>query len=170
MRRVLSSLLALAGVASTVTAPFLTWYADRPGERIRAQDLVHGATGMDADLLASLFLPLCFAAFVALIAVVMRSRLLMTVGGLLVLATASLWLARQSDTAAGLAAALVGPGLGVAVGGGALLLIAGAVAGPRPARHSSPPGGDPGRRNGHHLPVNRISDHPLLRPNPAPHE
>lgn len=132
MRKVLGPVLALAAACATLSASFQPWYDGREGSRVRAQDLVNGVTGMDADLLASLFLPLAFAAFVGLIAAVRRSRVLMTFAGMPVLATVSLSLAREADTARGLEARLAGPGLVLAVGAGFLFLAAAAVSGPPP--------------------------------------
>jgi hypothetical protein len=153
MRQVLSSLLALAGAACALIAPFPHWYDGRPGVRMRVRDLVHGLTGMDADVGASLFLPLAFAAFVALVSAARRSRALMTLGGLLVLATVSLSLTRQADSADGLEAGLAGPGLAVAVASGAALLAAAATC--RSDAHRPPYTPDGGGRRTLHRPASR---------------
>lgn len=124
MRNTIGVVLALVGAAAALLSPFRAWYSGRHGSDIRVQDLFTGISAVDADLPASLFLPLGFAAFVTVMAVILLSRPLLALSGLLMLATAALWMFRQSQTAQGLDTDLLGQGLANAIGSGALLLIA----------------------------------------------
>jgi hypothetical protein len=127
MRNVLGALLALAGAAAAVLSPFRAWYDGRLGSGIRVLDLFVGVSRVEALFIASLFLPMAVAAIVALFALPLRSRALMTVSGLLVLATAAVWMGQQAATPVGLHTAQVGSGLVIAMVGGALLLLAALV-------------------------------------------
>ncbi|WP_372498463.1 hypothetical protein [Streptomyces monomycini] len=128
MRNVLGSVLALAGAAAAVWSPFRAWYDGRHGREIRIEDLFRGITGEQAELFGSVFLPMAFAALVTLIGVLLRSRLLVAVAGLVVLGFTVLWMVRQGQEAGSLTVgenADQGLGLGVAyaLGGGALLWL-----------------------------------------------
>jgi hypothetical protein len=135
MRNTVGVVLALVGAVAAVLSPFRAWYDGRHGSNIRVQDLFTGISSVDADLPASVFLPLGFAAFVTLMAVILLSRPLLAASGLLMLGTAALWMARQSDTAEGLDPDLLGQGLANAVGGGALLLLSALIT---RGRHRTP--------------------------------
>jgi hypothetical protein len=145
MRNTVGVVLALVGAAAAVLSPFRAWYDGRHGSNIRVQDLFTGITSVDADLPASVFLPLGFAAFVTVMAVILLSRPLLAASGLVMLGTAALWMARQSQTPEGLDTDRLGPGLANAIGGGALLLLAALIARgrrrARPAPARTPEGG-----------------------------
>ncbi|MBM4795284.1 hypothetical protein HXP44_25295 [Streptomyces sioyaensis] len=125
VRNVLGSLIALAGATAAVWSPFRPWYDGRHGSDVRIEDLFHGITGYGAALFGSLLLPMAFAALLTLIGVALRSRLLVTVAGLVVLGFTVLWMVRQGQAASELTAGARGLGVGVAnaLGGGALLLL-----------------------------------------------
>ncbi|MFF3273063.1 hypothetical protein ACFYWU_19375 [Streptomyces chrestomyceticus] len=128
VRNVLGSVLALAGAAAAVWSPFRAWYDGRHGSEIRIEDLFRGITGEKAELFASVFLPMAFAALVTLLGIALRSRLLVAVAGLVVLGFTILWMVRQGQQAGSLTVgenADQGLGLGVAyaLGGGALLWL-----------------------------------------------
>ncbi|GGO86733.1 hypothetical protein [Wenjunlia tyrosinilytica] len=127
MRNIVGAVIALLGAAAAVLSPFRAGYDGRHGSDLRVQDLFNGITMVDADLLASVFLPMAFAAFVAVIGVVLRSRVLVALSGLLVLLMVALWLTRQADTPQALHSDLVGEGMVLAFGGGLLLLIGAVV-------------------------------------------
>ncbi|MGW9079191.1 hypothetical protein [Streptomyces kronopolitis] len=125
VRNVLGSLIALIGAAAAVWSPFRPWYDGRHGIDFRIEDLFHGLTGNGAALFGSLLLPMAFAALLTLIGVALRSRLLVTLAGLVVLGFTVLWMVRQGQAATELTAGARGLGVGVAnaLGGGFLLLL-----------------------------------------------
>ncbi|WP_078888775.1 hypothetical protein [Streptomyces sclerotialus] len=127
IRNVIGSLIALIGAAAAVWSPFRPWYDGRHGEDFRVADLFSGTLGTGADVMRSLLLPMLVAALVTLIGVVLRSRLLVTLAGLVVLGFTVLWMVRQGQAAGSLTAGNGGRGLGVgvaaALGGGILLLL-----------------------------------------------
>lgn len=125
VRNVVGSLIALIGAAAAVWSPFRAWYDGRLGRDVRIEDLFNGLTRSSAQLLGSIFLPMLFAALVALIGILLRSRALVSVAGLVVLACTVLWMIRQGQAAGSLTAGDNGLGIGVAaaVGGGILLLL-----------------------------------------------
>ncbi|MFG2753376.1 hypothetical protein [Streptomyces xanthophaeus] len=140
IRNVLGSLMGLIGAAAAVRSPFRAWYDGRHGRDYRVEELFSsaGITDARAALLGSLLLPLLFAVLLTLCAVVLRSRLLMALAGVVVLGFAVLWMVRQGQAAGGLSVGGDGRGLGDglahAFGGGALLLLAAAVMSGRPKR------------------------------------
>ncbi|MEV0602811.1 hypothetical protein AB0I82_26440 [Streptomyces sp. NPDC050315] len=127
VRNVIGSLIALIGAAAAVWSPFRPWYDGRHGEDIRIADLFNGITGSGADVMRSLLLPMLVAAVLTLIGVVLRSRLVITLAGLVVLGFTILWMVRQGQAAGSLTVGNGGRGLGlgvaVALGGGVLLLL-----------------------------------------------
>ncbi|MEV6568248.1 hypothetical protein [Streptomyces kronopolitis] len=125
VRNVLGSLIALIGATAAVWSPFRPWYDGRHGVDVRIEDLFHGLTGNGAALFGSLLLPMAFAALLTLIGVALRSRLLVTFAGLVVLGFTVLWMVRQGQAATELTAGARGLGVGVAnaLGGGFLLLL-----------------------------------------------
>jgi hypothetical protein len=125
-RNVLGAVIALLGAAAAVLSPFRAWYDGRHGQDIRIDDLFSGITGREAELFASVFLPLAFGALLTLVGVVLRSRLLVALAGVVVLGFTVLWMVRQglelgSLTAGGPVG--LGSGAALAVGGGALILL-----------------------------------------------
>jgi hypothetical protein len=135
LRNILGSIIALAGATAAVLSPFRAWYDGRHGSDFRVENLFSGLTPAHSVLLGSVFLPLAFAALLTLAAILFRSRAVMTVSGLLVLATAVLWLIQRSRLPAGLNTNSVGPGLAYVLIGAALLLLAAVVMrGRRPHR------------------------------------
>jgi hypothetical protein len=141
IRNILGSVIALVGATAAVFSPFRVWYGGRHGSEIRVEDLFTGLTTESAVVLGSIFLPMLVAAVLVVIAVVFRSRGLMTVAGLLVLLTVALWGVQQYRTATGLNSRLADYGIALALGGGALILIGAVVMSGRPGRgrHRAPP-------------------------------
>lgn len=131
IRNVIGSILALIGATAAVWSPFRDWYDGRHGRDYRIQDLFNGISDAEAELLGSILLPFAFAALVTLIGLVLRSRLLVALSGVIVLGFTVLWMVRQGQAAGNLTVGGVGGGLGYgvawAVGGGVLLLVAAAV-------------------------------------------
>ncbi|MFE3252308.1 hypothetical protein [Streptomyces sp. NPDC059209] len=152
VRNIIGSALAVIGAAAAVASPFQAWYNGRHGRDYRVEDLFNGITGTGSDLWVSLLLPMVFAALVTLIGLVLRSRLLVALAGLVVLGFTILWMVRQGQAAGSLSLTSDGTGLGLgvaaALGGGALLLIAAAVMSGRTRR-----------RGGHRYVGDRNRDH-----------
>ncbi|MEU6895848.1 hypothetical protein ABZ934_29620 [Streptomyces sp. NPDC046557] len=139
IRNVLGSILGLIGAAVAVWSPFRAWYDGRHGRDYRLVELFSpsGITGAKAALFTGLLLPFCVAALLALIAIVLRSRALMALAGVVVLGFAVLWMVRQGQALGSLSvggARSVGAGVASAFGAGALLLLAAAVMRGRPRR------------------------------------
>jgi hypothetical protein len=131
-RNIIGSILALIGATAAVWSPFRDWYGGRRGRDYRIQDLFDGITGTKAELVSSILLPLAFAALVTLVGLVLRSRLLVALSGLIVLGFTVLWMVRQAQAAGSLTVGGgdgggLGEGVAMAAGGGALLLVAAAV-------------------------------------------
>lgn len=138
VRNIIGSVLAVIGAAGAVASPFQAWYDGRHGRDYRVEDLFNGITGTSSDLWVSLLLPFAFAALVTLLGLVLRSRLLVALSGLIVLGFTILWMVRQGQRADGLTLNSDGTGIGLgvlaALGGGTLLLIAAVVMSGRRSR------------------------------------
>jgi hypothetical protein len=153
VRNLLGSVLALAGATAAVWSPFRAWYDGRHGRHYRLGDLFSsgGVTNVPAELFASLFLPFAGAALVTLAGLLLRSRLLVALAGVIVLGFTVLWLVRVGQAAGSLvisgdAGEGLGAGTGLAFGGGLVLLLASVVLRGRGVRAEPeyPPPGDPG--------------------------
>lgn len=149
LRNAIGSLVALAGVVAIVWSPFRPWYGDRRGKDYLVVDLFRagGVTGDHARLVSSLLAPMLITALVTLMGLVLRSRLLVGLTGLVVLALTVLWAVRQGQAAGSLTVGARGEGLNTgvataAVGGAALLLAALVMPGRRP-RHADAFAPDP---------------------------
>ncbi|MGP4044163.1 hypothetical protein [Streptomyces sp. 2A115] len=134
VRNVLGSLLALAGATAAVWSPFRAWYDGRHGRHYRLGDLFSegGVTGVRAELFASPFLPFAGAALITVVGLLLRSRLLVGLAGVIVLGFTVLWMVRVGQAEGSLAVSGdegvgLGVGTGLAFGGGVLLLVAAAV-------------------------------------------
>ncbi|MEU8765461.1 hypothetical protein AB0C94_00780 [Streptomyces griseus] len=127
IRNVLGSLVALAGAASAVLSPFRDWYAGRAGQDYRVEDLFGGITAAESGVLVSMLLPFLAAALLVIAGLVLRSRLVVALAGLVVLGFTVLWMVRQGQAAGSLVVAGDGSGLQVgvvnALAGGVLMLI-----------------------------------------------
>ncbi|SED15573.1 hypothetical protein [Streptomyces sp. TLI_105] len=139
IRDTAGSVLALAGATAAVWSPFRAWYDGRPGRDYAIDELFTGITDAKADVLGSILLPFAFAALVTLVGVLLRSRLLVSVAGLVVLGFTVLWMVRLGQVEGSLTVGTdgkgVGEGVGYAVGGGILLLLGALV---MPGRHHAP--------------------------------
>ncbi|MCK8679149.1 hypothetical protein [Streptomyces lichenis] len=169
IRNAVGSLLALVGAAAAVWSPFLAWYNGRAGRDYAIADLFGGITGNEPAPIASLLLPFAFAALLTLFGIVLRSRLLVGLAGLVVLGFTVLWMVRQGQAADSLSIEPDGTGLGWGVGaaaaGGLLLLLAAALmSGRRGVR-----GRRRARREREELPEERYGE-PYRQPQPQPYE
>ncbi|MDF4251267.1 hypothetical protein [Streptomyces sp. WMMB303] len=132
IRNLLGSLLALIGAAAAVYSPFRPWYDGRLGRDFRIDDLFTGTgvTSADAALFTGLFVLMLVVAVIAVLGVLLRSRLTVTLAGVLGLGVTVLWMVRQGQAAGSLTAGNTGglaSGAGLALGGALLLLLAGAL-------------------------------------------
>ncbi|WP_327355406.1 hypothetical protein [Streptomyces sp. NBC_01304] len=149
VRNVIGSLLALAGATAAVWSPFRAWYDGRHGRDYRLDELFSraGVTDAKAQLFASLFLPFLFAAVVTLAGILLRSRLLIALAGVVVLGFTILWMVRLGQAQGSLT--VDGDGRGVDVGaanafvGGAVLLLAALLMAGRRKRVRAQASGEP---------------------------
>ncbi|MFE7136402.1 hypothetical protein ACFVAG_01485 [Streptomyces sp. NPDC057644] len=127
IRNILGSVVALAGAASAVLSPFRDWYGGRVGRDYRVRDLFEGITPVESGVLVSILLPFLAAALLVVLGVVLRSRLVVALAGVVVLGFTVLWMVRQGQAAGELVVGGDGAGLQVgvvnAVAGGVLMLI-----------------------------------------------
>lgn len=131
IRNVLGSLLVLIGAAAAVWSPFRPWYDGRQGRDFRLGQLFdgNGITGSGASLFTGLFLPMLVVGVLALLCILLRSRLLGLVAGVLTLGFTILWMIRQGLSDDGLTTGDGGLNSGVWLGlAGGFLLLLGAVA------------------------------------------
>lgn len=127
IRNIAGSVLALAGATAAVWSPFRAWYDGRHGRDYAIDELFTGITDAKADLLGSMLAPFLFAALLTLLGVLLRSRLLVALAGLVVLGFTVLWMVRVGQAEGSLTVGGDGAGLGDgvanAIGGGVLLLL-----------------------------------------------
>ncbi|MEU7515633.1 hypothetical protein AB0B13_27060 [Streptomyces sp. NPDC042898] len=127
IRNVVGSVLALAGATAAVWSPFRAWYDGRHGRDYAIDELFTGITDAKAEVIGSILLPFAFAALVTVVGVVLRSRLLVALAGLVVLGFTVFWMVRVGQAEGSLVVSGDGRGLGDGVanafGGGVLLLL-----------------------------------------------
>ncbi|MER7848214.1 hypothetical protein ABTZ03_30220 [Kitasatospora sp. NPDC096077] len=137
MRRVaVASLLALAGAAALVLSAFQPWYEKSDPRSVPIADLFQGfSPDRTATTGTSMMIPLAAGAAIAALALLVRSRLVMLLAGLLALATCVLWTVQKALEVAPVSFDITDlhTGLWNAYGGVLLLLIAVAVLPPRRA-------------------------------------
>ncbi|MEU4076611.1 hypothetical protein DEJ45_20955 [Streptomyces venezuelae] len=165
IRNIAGSVLALAGATAAVWSPFRAWYDGRHGRDYAIDELFTGITDAKADLLGSMLAPFLFAALLTLLGVVLRSRLLVALAGLVVLGFTVLWMVRVGQAEGSLTVGGDGAGLGDGVanafGGGVLLLLGALVMSGRSR---------PERRVDHGpRPTHPTLDGPPAEPHPGPH-
>ncbi|MFE1380893.1 hypothetical protein ACFW6S_18295 [Streptomyces sp. NPDC058740] len=130
IRNIVGSVLALAGATAAVWSPFRAWYDGRHGRDYPIDDLFTGITDAKAEVIGSILLPFAFAALLTLLGVVLRSRLLVALAGVVVLGFTILWMVRVGQAEGSLTVGGDGRGLGDGVAnafGGGVLLLLGAV-------------------------------------------
>ena len=137
IRNTLGSVLALIGAAAAVLSPFRDWYDGRLGRDYGIGDPFTGITSGHPGLLpGSILLFFLFTALLTVVGVLLRSRSLVAISGLLVLGFTVLWMVRQGQAAGGLAIQSNGSGLRwaalVAAGGGVLTILGAALMAGRP--------------------------------------
>ncbi|MCF6525890.1 hypothetical protein, partial [Streptomyces sp. JJ36] len=132
VRNLIGSLLALVGAAAAVWSVFRDWYGGREGQDFLLEDLFTpgGVSGSEAALFTGLFLPMAVAALVVVVGVLLRSQLMVALGGLLVLGFAVLWMVRLGMDLGSLTVGGdtgLASGVGIAVGGGLAVLVGAVV-------------------------------------------
>ena len=100
IRNMIGSLLGLLGAAAAVYSPFRPWYGGRLGHDFRLDELFQGGgvTGADAALFTGLFVLMVLAAAVAVLGVLMQSRMVLVLAGVLCLGFTVLWMVRQGQS------------------------------------------------------------------------
>ncbi|WP_023588076.1 hypothetical protein [Streptomyces thermolilacinus] len=150
IRNVIGAVLAVVGAAAAAWSAFRAWYDGRLGRHYEIDDLFGGITSSRADLWTSLFLPMAFAVLLTLVGLMLRSRLMVALAGVVVLGFTVLWMVQQGQAAGSLTVSGdqegVGSGAGLALGGGLLLLLAAALMAGR--RHGRMLGEDHDGRRG----------------------
>ncbi|GAA2796157.1 hypothetical protein [Streptomyces showdoensis] len=141
IRNIVGSVLALAGATAAVWSPFRAWYDGRHGRDYAIDELFTGITDTRSSVIGSILLPFAFAALLTVLGVVLRSRLLVALAGLVVLGFTILWMVRVGQAEGSLTVGADGRGLGDgvanALGGGVLLLLGAVVMSGRSGRHVS---------------------------------
>lgn len=139
-------MLALAGATAAVWSPFRAWYDGRHGRDYAIDELFTGITADRGELIGSILAPFLFAALLTLLGVLLRSRLLVALAGVVVLGFTVLWMVRVGQAEGSLTVGGDGTGLGDGVanafGGGILLLLGALVMSGRshaPHRVDQPP-------------------------------
>ncbi|MFE2289622.1 hypothetical protein [Streptomyces sp. NPDC059452] len=128
-RWVVASLMGVAGAAALVLSAFQPWYQGRTARDVPALDLFTGLEGPPGSIAASMFLPLAVAAGIAVLALLVRSKVLMTLAGVAGLTTCVLWVVQQGRDVAPVAFGFTDleRGLWNAAGGVLLVLLTVAV-------------------------------------------
>ncbi|MET9675019.1 hypothetical protein ABZY68_18265 [Streptomyces sp. NPDC006482] len=143
IRNLLGSVLALTGATAAVWSPFRAWYDGRHGRDYAIDELFTGLTDAKAEVIGSILLPFVFAALVTVVGVVLRSRLLVALAGLVVLGFTVFWMVRVGQAEGSLVISGDGRGLGDGVanafGGGVLLLLGAVVMSGRTRGHRLKP-------------------------------
>ena len=152
-RNFTGSVVALVGAAAAVFSPFRIWYNGRYGSAYRIQDLFTGITNSESDAAGSILIPFVVAALITVMGVLLRSRLLVMLAGVITIGFTVLWMVRVGMAAHTLSINSNGSGLdwGVAIAwAGGLLMLIGAALMPGPQgsgrrRYGAEPG-EPRRR------------------------
>ncbi|MDT0343167.1 hypothetical protein [Streptomyces litchfieldiae] len=126
-RNALGSVLAAIAAAAAIASVFFDWYGSRDGRHFKWTELFtgDGITADNANLITGMFLPMLVVAALAVAAILLRSRLLMLLAGILTLGFTILWMVRQYQVADNLT---IGQGglkwpVAAALAAGTLLLI-----------------------------------------------
>jgi hypothetical protein len=132
MRNALGSLFALIGAAAALVSPWQPWYNARHGSAYKFYEVFgSGITPAGSGIMDSVFLVFLVTAIITVVGVVLRSRTLVLVAGVIALGFTILWMVRQGQAAGELTVTGAnnrGLGSGVAWAfGGALLMIIGAL-------------------------------------------
>ncbi|GAA1952169.1 hypothetical protein [Catenulispora subtropica] len=131
VRNIIGSVLAVVGAALTLVSPWQAWYNGRHGSTYKFYEVFGtGITASKSGIMDSVFLVFLITAIVTVVGVVMRSRVVVGVAGVIAFGFTILWMIRQGNAAGELTISSNSRGLGVGVAfafGGSLLMIIGAL-------------------------------------------
>jgi hypothetical protein len=126
-RNALGAVLAAIAAAAAIASVFFDWYGSRDGRHFAWTELFtgEGITADNANLFTGMFLPMLVVAVLAVAGILLRSRLMQLLAGLLGLGFTILWMVRQYQVADNLT---IGQGglkwpVAAALASGILLLI-----------------------------------------------
>lgn len=140
MRNLIGSLLALIGATATLISPWQSWYNNRHGSTYKFYEVFgSGITVSRSGIMDSVFLVFLVTTIVAVIGVVMRSRTMVLVAGLVAFGFTILWMIRQGQAAGELVISGandrgLGAGLAWAFGGGILMIVGSLLMTRQPSR------------------------------------
>lgn len=140
MRNALGSLFALIGAAAALVSPWQPWYNARHGSTYKFYEVFgSGITPAGSGIMDSVFLVFLVTAIITVVGVVLRSRTLVLVAGVIALGFTILWMVRQGQAAGELTITGannrgLGTGLAYAFGGGLLMIIGALMMTSRPKR------------------------------------
>ncbi|WP_326597387.1 hypothetical protein [Streptomyces sp. NBC_01803] len=146
-RNTLSFVLAAIAAAAALVSVFFDWYGARDGRHFKWTELftADGVSAENASLFEGLFLPMLIAAALAVAGILLRSRLLMLLGGITALGITILWMVRQYQVTDSLtigANGLKWP-VAAALGSGLLMLFGAAGMAGRHVREHRVPAAEP---------------------------
>ncbi|WP_018683247.1 hypothetical protein [Actinokineospora enzanensis] len=96
MRAIISWLLTLAGVVLLGYGTFHAWYEDRTGDTRPLSDLFTGVHRDTAPAVSSMLVPLALGVLLTVVGM-FRARGLMQLGGVLLVASVSVWISQVLD-------------------------------------------------------------------------
>jgi hypothetical protein len=140
MRNLIGSLLALIGAAATLISPWQSWYNNRHGSSYKFYEVFgSGITVSRSGIMDSVFLVFLVTTIVAVIGVVLRSRTMVLVSGIVAFGFTILWMIRQGQAAGELTitgqnSRGLGSGVAWAFGGGLLMIVGALMIHRRPER------------------------------------
>ncbi|MEV1006987.1 hypothetical protein [Streptomyces sp. NPDC049881] len=138
-RNTLGTVLAVLAAAAAIISVFFHWYGSRDGRLYKLTQLFtsEGITRSNANLLTGLFLVMLVAAAVTLLGLLLMSRWLVALAGLIVLGFTILWMVRQYQVSDNLTVGdgnLKFPAVLALISGAALWLASALMPGRRAAR------------------------------------
>ena len=132
-RRVAGGFLALLGAVGVTASAYLNWFDDRTPETVPIDRLFQsGVTEEASSYWTSVALPLAIVTLLAVIGLVLRSRLILVVGWLIGVATLVLFVVQQANDDADFSVGDLQAGAWVALAGLIVMLLGLASMGGRP--------------------------------------
>ncbi len=132
-RRVAGAFLALLGAVGVTASAYLNWFADRTPQTVPIDRLFQsGVTGEASSYWTSVALPLALVTLVAVVGVILRSRLVLAVAWLIGAATLVLFVVQQANDSADFSVGDLQTGAWIAIAGLLVMLLGVASMGARP--------------------------------------
>ncbi|HEX6328292.1 MAG TPA: hypothetical protein VFZ72_17125 [Jiangellaceae bacterium] len=123
-RRVAGAFLALLGAVGVTASAYLNWFGDRTPEAVPLDRLFQsGVTEQASSYWTSVALPLALVTVVAVVGVILRSRIVLVVAWLIGAATLVLFVVQQANDTAGFAIGDLQTGVWVALAGLLVMLL-----------------------------------------------